>query len=118
VDGGKFPPSLGLFATIPKATSGQPLDKTHYWYLDAVNMDIPFGNYLSIRGYCYALIFVDCATGYNWTFGLNTLSSGCILAAIHLFCAAAGSLARCFYSDCNTKLFGTAISEYLINNGS
>jgi hypothetical protein len=41
-----------------------------------------------------------------------------ILLALRLFWAAAGSLARCFYCDCNTKLFGTAISEYLINNDS
>jgi hypothetical protein len=30
----------------------------------------------------------------------------------------AGSLAQCFYCDCNTKLFGTAISKYLMDNGS
>jgi hypothetical protein len=44
--------------------------------------------------------------------------SDAILAAIRLFCAAAGSLAKCFYCDCDLKLFGTAISEYLINNNS
>jgi hypothetical protein len=35
-----------------------------------------------------------------------------------LLWAAAGFLARCFYCDCDTKLFGMAISEYLINNDS
>ncbi len=118
VDGGEFTSSLGSFATIPKAKQGLPLDRTHYWYLDAVHMDIVFGNCLFVGGYCYALILVDCATGYNWTFGLKTLSSSCILAAIQLFRAAAGSLARCFYCDCNTKLFGKAISKYLVDNGS
>ncbi len=81
-------------------------------------MDIAFGDCLSIGGFPYALIFVDQATQYNWTFGLKSLSLDCILAAVRLFRAAAGSLARCFYCDCDTKLFGTAISEYLINNGS
>jgi hypothetical protein len=46
------------------------------------------------------------------------LSSDCILAALSLFWAAAGSLAQCFYCDCDTKLIGTAISEYLIDNNS
>ncbi len=51
VDGGKFPPSLGSFATIPKAKRGQSLDRTRYLYLDAVHMDIAFGNCLTIGGF-------------------------------------------------------------------
>ncbi len=118
VDGGEFPPSLGSFATIPKAKRGQPLNKTRYLYLDAVRMDITFGNCLSVGGYKYALILVNHATQYNWTFGLKLLSSECILSALCLFRAAAGSLAHCFYCNCDAKLFGSAISEYLINNNS
>ncbi len=30
----------------------------------------------------------------------------------------AGLLARCFYSDCDLKLFGSAVSKYLINGQS
>jgi hypothetical protein len=86
--------------------------------LDAVHIDIAFGDCLSIGGFRYALILVDRATRYNWTFGLKSLSSDCILAALRIFCAAAGSLARCFYCDCDSKLIGTAITEYLIDNGS
>jgi hypothetical protein len=89
-----------------------------YLYLDAVHMDIAFGNGLTIGGFQYALILVDRGTCYNWTFGLKTLSSDCIFLVLHLFLAAAGSFTRCFYCDCNTKLFGTAISEYLIDNNS
>jgi hypothetical protein len=48
VNGGKFPPSLGSFDTIPKAKLGQFLDCTRYLYLDAVHMDIAFGNCLAI----------------------------------------------------------------------
>ncbi len=81
-------------------------------------MDIAFGNCLSVGGFQYALIFVDCATRYNWAFGLKNLLSDAILAAIRLFCAVAGSFAQCFYCDCDLKLFGTAISEYLIDNDS
>ncbi len=46
LDGGKFPPSLGSYATICKANSGGPLDWTKYKYLDAIHMDIAFGDCL------------------------------------------------------------------------
>jgi hypothetical protein len=97
MDGGDFPMSLGSYATIPKAKRGQPLDRTVYRYLDAVHMDIAFGDCVSVGGYRFALILVDRATRYNWAFGLKILSSSCILSALRLFRAAAGSLARCFY---------------------
>ena len=118
LDGGEFPVSLGSFATIPKAKRGKSLDRTDYRYLDAVHMDIAFGDCVSVGGFRYALILVDRATRYNWAFGLKTLSSDCILSALRLFRAAAGSLARCFYSDCDMKLFGKAISDYLIDHKS
>jgi hypothetical protein len=38
--------------------------------------------------------------------------------ALWLSCTAASSIVRCFYSDCDTKLFGTTISNYLIGDGS
>jgi len=41
-----------------------------------------------------------------------------ILRAFHLFRADAGSYARCFRSDCDTKLFGTTIRDHLIDNAS
>jgi hypothetical protein len=81
-------------------------------------MDIAFGNCLYVGGFKSAFILVDRATQYNWTFGLKLLSSNCILLVLHLFWASAGALAHCFYCDCDAKLFGTAISEYLIDNQS
>ncbi len=116
MDGGEFSPSLGSFATIPKANCSGPLDCTRYKYLDAVHIDIAFGDCLSIGGFWYALILVDQATRYNWTFGLKTLTLDSILAALCLFQSSVGSLACCFYSDCDVKLFGMAISEYLIDS--
>ena len=118
VNGGEFPMSLGSYATVPKAKRGTSLDRTSYKFLDAVHMDIVFGDCVSVGGYRYALILVDRATHYNWVFGLKTLSSDCILSALRLFRAAAGSLARCFYCDCDPKLFGRAISDYLVDNSS
>ena len=73
IDGGEFPMSLGLFATIPKAKRGAPLDRTSYRFLDAIHMDIAFGDCISVGGYCYALILVDRVTHNNWVFGLKTL---------------------------------------------
>jgi hypothetical protein len=116
LDGGEFSPSLGSYATICKANSGGPLDWTKYKYLDAVHMDIAFGDCLLVGGFNYVFVLVDQATRYNWVFGLKNLSSNCILPAIQLFHRAAGSLARCFYCDYDVKLFGTAIREYLIDN--
>ena len=118
VDGGEFPPSLGSFATIPKSNKGKALDQTRYKFLDAVHVDIAFGDCLSVGGFRYALILVDRATRYNWTFGLSDLSSASILGAFRKFRASAGSLARCFHCDCDLKLFGTAIQEYLIDASS
>jgi hypothetical protein len=118
MDGREFPACLGSHATILKSNSGGPIDRRKYKYLDAVHMDIAFGDCLSVGGFRYALILVDHATQYNWAFGLKNLSLDAILDAIWLFCAVAGSLAQFFYCDCDLKLFGTAISEYLIDNDS
>jgi hypothetical protein len=48
MDGGEFPMSLGSDATVPKAKHGHPLDRTVYRYLDAVHMDIAFGDCVSV----------------------------------------------------------------------
>ncbi len=85
MDGGEFPSSLGTYATIRKANSGGTVDHHKYKYLDAVHMDIAFGDCLSIGGFRYVLVLVDCATQCNWAFGLKNLSSDTILAAIRLF---------------------------------
>jgi hypothetical protein len=118
MDGGEFPSSLGSYAMIRKDNSGGPIDRLKYMYLDAVHMNIAFGNCLSVSSFRYTLILVDHATHYNWVFGLKNLLSDAILGAIWLFRAAAGSLSKCFYCNCDLKLFGTAISEYLIDNQS
>ncbi len=81
-------------------------------------MDIAFGDGLSVGGFCYALILANCATCCNWSFGLKDFLLESILGAIQEFCAMAGSLAWCFYCDCDAKLFGHMISNYLINNNS
>ena len=118
LDGGEFPLSLGSYATIRKANSGCLVNHRKYKYLNAVHLDIAFGDCLSIGSFHYALILVDHAMWCSWAFGFKNLSSNAILAAIQLFHAVAGYLAKFFYCICDIKLFGTAISKYLINNTS
>ncbi len=116
MDGGEFPVSLGAFTTIPKAPRGKAINHEQSFYLDVVHVDIAFGDCVSTGGFQYSLVFVDRATRYNWVFGLKDLSSSSILSAFRLFRADAGSYARCFRSNCDTKLFGTKIREHLIDN--
>jgi hypothetical protein len=103
---------------MPKANRSGPIDWTKYKYLDTVHMDIVFEVCLLVGSFCYAPILVDWATRYKWAFGSKNLSSHSILSVIQLFCGSACSLARCFYCNCDLKLFGTAISKYLIDNQS
>ncbi len=96
VGSGVFPPSLGFFTTFPKGNRGKPLDRTRYCYLDAVHVDIAFGDCLSVGGFRYVLVLVNRATRYNWTFGLKDVSSTSILNALRLFHVDVGSFARLF----------------------
>jgi hypothetical protein len=115
VDGGEFPPSFRSYATIPKSKRGGPFDRTKYRYLDAVHMDIAFGDCVLISSFRYALVLVNRPTRYNSTFGLKDLTSASIISALCLFRASAGSLARTFYSDWDLKLFSLAVNEYVMD---
>jgi hypothetical protein len=88
-------------------------------YLDIVHVDIAFGDCVSVGGYKFALIFVDRATRYNWTFGLKSLQHNDIHAAFLVaFRDEAGSFARQFRCDCDEKLFGSAVRSFLHTNHS
>ena len=63
-------------------------------------------------------MFVDQATRYNWTFGLKTLTSADIIEAFNLFKAKAGGFAMMFRTNCDEKLFGTAIKTHLTSQNS
>ncbi len=58
--------SPGSYTTISKTSQGGALPREHYFYLDFVYVDIAFGDYALVGGFCYALIFVDWATHYDW----------------------------------------------------
>jgi hypothetical protein len=118
IDGGEFPLALGSYATILKSNRGGAIDRSKSCFLDVVHMDIASGDCVSVGGFHYALILVDRATRYNWVYSLKDLSVDSILSALCYFKADVGSYARCFRSDCDTKLFGTCIREHLIDNNS
>jgi hypothetical protein len=103
---------------LPKAPRGGSIDCEKSFFLDIIHVDIAFGDCVSVGGFRYSLIFVNRATRYNWIFGLNDLSKESILLAFRLFWADAESYARCFYCDCDFKLFGTTIKEHLVDHNS
>ena len=82
---GEFPLSLGTYVTIPKAPCGKVIDWLPVKYLDIVHVHIAFGDCISIGGYKFALIFVDRATHYNWSFGLKSLQHNDIQSAFLAF---------------------------------
>ncbi len=51
INTGKFPLSLGTYATIPKAPRGKAINRLPAKYLDIVHVDIAFGNCVSVRGF-------------------------------------------------------------------
>ncbi len=110
---GKFPLSLGTYTTIPKAPRGKAIDRHQAKYLDIVHVDIAFGDCFSVGGFKFALIFVDRATCYNWTFGLKLLQHCNVHAAFLAFRDKAGVFAHQFQCDCNEKLFGSTIRSFL-----
>jgi hypothetical protein len=118
INNGKFPISLGLYTTISKTPRVKPIDRHQSWYLDTVHVDIAFRDCTLIGGFKYALIFVDCAKCYNWTFGLKSLQHEDILAAFMAFREVAGSLTQKFCCDCDEKMFGGAIWSFLHVNHS
>jgi hypothetical protein len=84
INNGEFLTSLCSYTTIPKAPRGTTIDCHHSQYLNIVHVDIAFGDRASIKGFKYALIFVDRATHYNWTFGLKSLQHDDILDDGHV----------------------------------
>ena len=101
--------SLGIHASIPKAARGKSINRLPSKYLNIVHVDIAFGDWVSVRGYKFALIFVDQATHYNWTFGLKSLQHNDIQAAFFAFRNKAGALAHQFQCNCDEKLFGSRV---------
>jgi hypothetical protein len=118
IDTGEFPISLGSYTAIPKAPIGKAIDQTLSHYLDIVHIDIAFGDCALIGGYKYALIFIDRATRYNWSFGLKSFQHEDILAVFLAFRDKAGSLASQFCCNCDGKLFGSGVWSFLHANKS
>jgi hypothetical protein len=110
-----FPYHSALTRQLPRHhVENQPLS----YYLDIVHIDIAFRDCALIGGYKYALVFINCATRYNWTFGLKSLQHKDIIAAFLLFRGEAGSLSCHFRCNCDEKLFSSSISLFRHTNNS
>ena len=77
-------------------------------------MDIAFGDGIAVGGYHCALVLFYHATRYKWVFGLNPLHFSNIISAFSSFRAEDGALAHSFRCNCNEKLFGYYIKQYLL----
>ena len=78
---------------MSKRTRGKPLPPSRH-YLNKVHMDIAFGDTISKLGHRYGLLLVDHATKYMWFYGVRSLSSADIIAALEEFWADAGGLLK------------------------
>jgi hypothetical protein len=96
-----------------KAPRGKTINRLHSKYRNIVHVDIAFGDCTSVGGFKLALVFVDRATRYNWTFGLKSLQQNDIQACFMAFCDEASGFAHQFQCDCNEKLFGSAVHSSL-----
>ena len=85
---------------------------------DIVHVNIAFGSYVLVGGFCYSLIFVDWATRYNSVFGHKDLSKDSILSTFGLFQVDDGSYTWCFCCGYDPKHFGAMIKEHVIDNSS
>jgi hypothetical protein len=94
INTGEFPILLVTYTTLPKAGRGKPINRLPSKYLYRVHLDIAFGDCVLVRGYKFALIFVDWVTHYNWMFGLKSLQHNDIQGAFLAFHTEAGALAR------------------------
>jgi hypothetical protein len=101
-----------------KVPHGKAIDRLPAKYLDIVHINIAFGDCVSVGGFKFALVFVDCATHYTWTFDLKSLQHNDIQAAFLAFCDEAGSFACQFQCNCDEKLFSSAVRSFLHLNHS
>jgi hypothetical protein len=114
---GELPPTLGAFATIPNPPAGKTIRK-HRRYLDKVHMDIIFGDCVALGGYRYALILVDVSTRNCWMYGLSSLTSNHIIAALEAFRSDANGIPKKFHSDFDKKLIGGKALKWINANNS
>ena len=59
LDNGEVSLLLSKFANMSKAPRGKEIEKETSSYPEYVNVDVAFGDCMSIKGYLHALIFID-----------------------------------------------------------
>ena len=114
---GELPPTIGDFATIVNPPKGKPLRKRRK-FLDKFHMDIVFGDCVALGNFRYALLLVDVSTRYAWLYGLESLTSNEVIAALEAFQADAGRLPKKFHADFDKKLIGGGTLRWINKNKS
>ena len=91
IDTGKNPTTFVAFATTPKANEGKskPL---HRHFLEKCPIDIFYGDFTSMGGYCYVILLVDVATRYCWFYGLKSTTSKHFIKTLSQFSMGVGHL--------------------------
>ena len=76
------------------------------------------GDYVSLSGYCYALVLVNVATRYCWFYRLTSLTSQAIVSALETFHSNANAVSRTFHADLDEKLIGGKALKWILEKQS
>ena len=109
--------SVGESTIVPRTrTNSNPIPLPDQ-FGDTVHVDTVFGSWVAIAGVKYALFFVDRATRCKYIYPLHNLKDD-IIQGFKDFIAELGFTPARFICDCDRKLFGKKIRNFLINKGS
>ena len=76
-------------------------------------MVIVFGDCLPLGGFRYDIVLLDVATRFCWVFGIQSLASVHIIAALKPFQSKASGVLKTYHSDFNHKLIGGATLRWI-----
>ena len=108
---------LGTTATVDKSNRNKTPLTLPEQFADTVHMDILYGANTAHGGIKYALYIVDRTTRYKYIHPLKNLTTD-ILDGIKSFCSDMGTVPKRFISDCDNRLFSSAVSDWLKDNNS
>jgi hypothetical protein len=81
--------------------------------LDAVGMDIDYGEGVSPGGYRYCLMLVDRKTHKTWVYGLSDMGGNSLCDTLWRFFIDAGGFPRQFQNDFDPKFVGGQVARLL-----
>lgn len=108
---------IGEFSKMNRHKRGKVLPSSNF-YLDKVHVNIVYGDIISKLGFRYALILVDQATKYIWVYGMKSLTSKFVIAALEQFQVDAGGLPQEFRTECDQRLLESNTRRWIYHNKS